>query len=280
MKGTCTRYFLAVLVCIAVFTHGFAGGEKNTTGARSMALGGASLVNADIWAAFNNQAGLMGMQGMQAAVFYQSMFFVDGLGDQGFAFSSELGKGRVALDLSSFGVSAFKDTRLGLAYAMRLSERFDMGVQLNYHSTRIQGDRYGKRSSLTAELGLITHFGEDFDLGVHLYNPSQTQLSEYQDERIPTILGLGGAYRFSKKLSLLADFSKDVDRPMQVGSGIEYQVVEGVWLRGGVSTAPTFSSFGAGFKVAGVNVDIAAAYHNTLGYSTQISLFYQFNAQD
>lgn len=257
-----------------------AGGEKSSIGPRSMALGGTYLVNQDIWAAFNNQAGLLGLQGTQAGVYYHSLFFVDGLGEQGLVLSSELGNGRVAINLNSFGLSTFKDERYGLAYAMRLSDVLDMGIQLNYHSTRVQGGRYGNRSSLTTEIGLIAHLSDDVDLGVHLFNPSQTLLSEYEDERIPTVLGLGGAYDFSDKLKVLMDFNKDIDRPMQVGSGIEYQVSEGIYLRGGVSTAPTFSSFGAGFNIAGVDIDIAAAYHNTLGYSSQISLSYNFNAQN
>jgi hypothetical protein len=271
---------LSIFMCILLSTAAFSGGEKSAIGARSMALGGTSLVNGDIWAAFNNQAGMMGMTGMQAGIYYQSLFYVDGLGEQGFVFSSDLGKGRIGVDVSSFGMSAYKDNRIGLAYAMRLGERFDMGVQLNYNTTRIQGDRYGKRSSLTAELGVITHITDNFDLGVHLYNPSQALLSEYEDERIPTVLGIGGAYSFSDKVKLLADVAKDIDRKAQIGSGLEYHIAEAVWLRAGVSTAPTYSSFGAGFKVAGVNIDIAAAYHNTLGYSTQLSLFYQFNARN
>lgn len=274
------RSTISLVLCLLLLNSLIAGGEKGNSGARSMALGGTSLVNGDIWAGFNNQAGLMAVNGMQAGVYYQSLFYVDGLGDQGLVLATDLGKGKVALDISSFGLGAFKDNRLGLAYAMKLSEKFDMGVQLNYHTTRIQGDRYGKRSSLTAELGIITHITDDLDLGVHLYNPSQTQLSEFEDERIPTVLGLGAAYDFSDKVKLLTDVSKDMDRPAQVGAGLEYHIVESVWLRGGVSTAPTFSSFGAGFKVYGVNIDLAAAYHNTLGYSTQISLSYQFNAQN
>ncbi|NNK80452.1 MAG: hypothetical protein HKO93_03055 [Flavobacteriales bacterium] len=160
---------------------------------------------------------------------------------------------------------------------MKLGEKLDLGVQLNYHSTRILRNEYGSRSSLTAELGLMSHLTDEFTLAFHLFNPSQTQLSAFEDEKIPTIMALGGSYDFSDKVTLVSEAMKDIDTQTIIRVGVEYKVVSTVYVRGGVSTEPTLSSFGAGVDLGDLDIDIAASYHNTLGYSSQISISYRFS---
>jgi len=251
-----------------------AGGEDGPVGARSMALGRCMISSADIWSAYNNQAGLLGTQGLSAGVYYENLFFVDGLGQQGIVLAQRLDNKAIAVNMSSFGLSGYRDDRYGIAYAMQLGEKLDMGVQLNYHQTRIAFQEYGNTSSVTAEIGLISHITEDFDLGFHLFNPWQAQLNEFEDERIPTVMGLGGSYTISDRLTLMSEVAKDIERPAVVRGGIEYNVMDKVSLRAGLSSEPILSSFGAGMEFGALTVDLAASYHRTLGYSTQIALSY------
>ena len=54
--------------------------------------------------------------------------------------------------------------------------------------------------------------------------------------------------------------------------GMEYHVIEQLYLRGGISTAPTLASFGFGLKLKKFFIDVASSYHSTLGFSPQVSL--------
>lgn len=272
---------IAILMLLLSTSLLKAGGEITPRGARSAGLGNSSVMLQGIWAAYNNQAGLVGIEGIEAGVYFHNLFGVGSLNDQGIAVAYGDENRAFAVNMSSFGVDVFKEDRYGLAYGMRLGEKMDIGVQLNYHSTRILSSEYGSRSSLTAEIGLMSHLTEEFTLAFRLFNPSQTQLSEYEDERIPTVMSIGGSYDFNEKVSLVSEVTKDIDTQAIVRAGIEYRVVPTVYLRGGVSTEPTLSSFGAGVELGQLDIDLAASYHNTLGYSTQISLCYSFsdNAQ-
>ncbi|NNC82435.1 MAG: hypothetical protein HKN79_02580 [Flavobacteriales bacterium] len=272
------RHISSLLLCMLGLLS-FAGGEIQPRGAQSMAMGNNSVMLTGLWSGFNNQAGLVGLTDLHAGVYYHNLFSVGGLADQGFIVAYGDGQRSVAINVSTFGQEVFSDDRFGLAYGMKLGEKLDMGIQLNYHSKRIQFDEYGSHSTLTAEIGLISHLTDDFDLAFHLFNPWQSTLlkNELVDERIPTVMSIGGAYRFSDKVQLVSEVTKDLDMPTVLRAGIEYRVVEVVYLRGGISTEPTLSSFGAGVDWNALRFDVAASYHHVLGYSTQLSLSYRFN---
>ncbi len=271
-----SAYILALTMVLSSFSA-HAGGEVQPRGARSAGIGNSSVMLEGIWGGFNNQAGLLAVNGLNSGVYYHNMFFVDGLGNQGLTVAYGMESQAFAISYSSFGIDAFSEDKVGLAYAMDLGDKLDFGVQLNYHSTRIQFDEYGNRSSLTAEISFLSHLSDELTIGFRLFNPSQTQLNEFEDERIPTVLSLGGGYEFNDKVSLVSEVVKDIDKEPIVRAGIEYRVVPTVFLRGGVSTEPTMSSFGAGIDLGALDVDLAASYHHTLGYSTQISLSYSFS---
>ena len=272
-------YLLQVLMILAAHQVQ-AGGEIQPRGARSVGLGNSSIVLQDIWSAFNNQAGLVKIEGLAAGGYYRNIFFVEGLSDQGLVVAYGRGKSAFALDVSNFGIGKFSENKVGLAYAMDLGEKLDMGAQLNYHSTRINSDQTQKRSSLTAELSLLAQLNKELQLGFKIFNPTQTALSEDEDERIPTVMTIGGGYAFNEKVTLVSEVVKDIDLPTIVRAGVEYKVVPTLYLRGGVSTEPTLGSFGAGLILGQLDLDFAASYHNTLGYSTQISLSYRFSGDE
>ena len=47
------------------------------------------------------------------------------------------------------------------------------------------------------------------------------------------------------------------------------------YLRGGISTNPTLSSFGFGLQMKNFKMDISSSFHQTLGITPGISLIYQ-----
>ncbi len=247
------------MLLIAMSQQAIAGGEIQPRGARSVGLGNSSIVLQDIWSAFNNQAGLVQIDGLAAGGYYRNLFFVEGLSDQGLVVAYGTGKNAFALDVSNFGIDQFSESKIGLAYAMDLGEKLDMGVQLNYHSTRIGREEEFKRNALTAEVSLLAQLTKGLQLGFKVFNPSQTKLSEDDDERIPTVMTIGGGYTFNDKVSLVSEVVKDIDLPAIVRAGIEYKVVPTFCLRGGVSTEPTLSSFGAGF-ILGQETNLISFY--------------------
>jgi hypothetical protein len=230
-----------------------------------------ALTFTDIWSSFHNQAGLGYVESFTAGAFYESRFLVDGMAFAGFAAATPLGKGAIGLNYSNFGYGVYNEGKLGLAYGMKLAERFSIGVQLNYHTTRIAADDYGNAGALTAEVGV--------PIAAHLFNPTRTTLidngeSAIPDEKIPTLIRLGVGYQISDEVLLAGEVEKDIDQNALFRGGIEYQPVDILYLRLGASSEPSLFSFGLGLRFESFQFDLASSYSSVLGYSPQVSLTY------
>ena len=255
-------------------------GKANATdfnsplGARSSALGGASLGLADVWSTANNQAALGFVESLSAGIYYENRFLLKETSLKGGAFVLPVKAGAFGLNVSSFGYSLYNENQIGLSYGQRLGEKIGVGVQLNYLSTRLGGE-YGQRNAIAGAVGVLAKVNKELSIGAHVFNPTKTKLASYNDERIPTIMKLGLNYTFSEKVFLALETEKDMDFSPVVKAGLEYHVVEVLYLRGGISTNPTKSSFGFGLQLSSFKLDVASSFHQTLGLTPHISLIYR-----
>ena len=182
-------------------------------------------------------------------------------------------RGAIGLSVTSFGFELYNETKAGLSYGMRFGDKFSMGVQLNYLNTSLT-QNYGSKTSITGAVGLIAKLSKELSLGVHVYNPTRAKLAEYDNERVPTVMKLGLDYRFSNKVMLAVSTEKDVNFDAVVNAGIEYHIIEMLYLRGGISTNPTQYAFGIGMKFKDFKVDLSSSFHQTLGITPAISIVY------
>jgi len=187
----------------------------------------------------------------------------------------------IGLSMTSFGYSSYNDMKIGLAYGKQFGDKYSVGLQLDYLQTSI-GNDYGSKSSVAVEAGLQAEILEDLRVGVHIFNPTRTRMLEYtiQDkaviERMPTIMRFGINYAFSDKVNVTLETEKDVFFKAIFKGGIEYHPIDLLYLRGGLSSDPVYNSFGFGLDMSGFRLDFAASKHQILGYTTQISLRYNF----
>lgn len=238
-------------------------------------MGNAALGFTDIWSFYHNQAGLAQIEGFTAGAFYENRFLVRGMSFQGFAAANPIGEnGVVSLGYSGFGFSVYKEDNVGAAYALRLARNLTGGVKLNYHSTRIAAENYGRTGNITAELGVQMQVSKNVMVSSHLFNPFRARLNDFNDERLPTALRLGASYRISDEVYAALEVEKDIEQKPTFRGGIEYQPVDILYIRVGTSTEPTMFSFGLGFKFSNFQFDLAGSYHSLLGYTPQVSLTY------
>jgi len=75
---------------------------------------------------------------------------------------------------------------------------------------------------------------------------------------------------------ILAVNPKDIDKKAIFKAGIEYRIIEKIYVRGGITSDPTLYTFGFGINFKKLKIDFASSMHQTLGYSPQISIIYTF----
>jgi hypothetical protein len=275
MKTTSFLFtFLIIFIVAPLFSQN---GHFNIAGARASALGNTGVNFRDIQSVFSNQAGLARLENAAATVFGQQRFLLQELQQVGFGAALPTNSGTIGLNVQYFGNESYNEQKIGLAYGRKLMEKLSIGAQMNVLRTSIP--EYGSLSTFTFELGLQSDINSQISLAAHLFNP--LRLETVEGEILPTVLTLGAAYRPTPLTAVFLELEKDVSRPLMVKSGIEYQIVEALKLRTGIATNPTLFSFGLGLDMKkGPLIDIAASYHQLLGFSPTAGLTYRFSKSE
>lgn len=266
------RQLIAIVFVIAsLHLRAQSSGEPFEGGAQALGMANAAVAMQGTWSLFQNQAGLTTVEGLTAGAFYQSRFAMRELSTTGFGVAHPLGNGVVGLSYLQYGFSAYREQRVGLAYAMRLGEGFDAGIQFDYIGVFLGGG-YGSSSAFTVQGGFRYEASEHVVLAGHVYNPVRAHVSEFNDERLPSVLRLGAQYRFTDRVNLNAEVRKHLEFPVTLAVGCEYEPVEHFFVRAGVAGGPSRYSFGAGYRTGRFQFDLAASHNEFLGFTPQLSL--------
>jgi hypothetical protein len=138
---------------------------------------------------------------------------------------------------------------------------------------------YQNATAITAEVGLFADLSDNFYLGAHVFNPTQSSLSIESKEKLPARYKIGAAYKPAETLLMCADFIYDNINDISFCGGMEYSLLSQLRLRAGVSTNPELFTLGAGYNYKQLSVDVAYSYHNVLGNISSISISYKFKSK-
>jgi hypothetical protein len=257
------------------FKTALASGEWITQGGRSAGIGLSSAAVSDFWSINNNQAGMAFYDKTAAGIYFENRFLIKELGTQTGAFTLKTKYGMLGASVAYSGDANYNTTKAGLAYALKFGNRFSAGIQLDYIGTKL-GEEYGKHVNVTFDAGIMVKITDQLTFGAHTFNPTHAQLSDYNNERIPTTLNAGFGFTFSEKLLLTAEAYKNSDSPMQLRTGAEYKLGNVAFARIGLSTNPALYTFGFGILLKNFTFDISSSVHSQLGYSPQVSMQYSF----
>lgn len=261
-------------ICVLLLTPFLTFGQGwMPTGARSGGVLNSSLTFTDNWAYFNNPGALGHVEQLSASVTYENRFLVTDLQSQAIALAVPTKYGVFSVGGFHYGSSEFRNFRSGLGYAMRLAENFSAGIQINYQGIRLP-EYYGASNTVTGEVGVLVNITDEWDFGASVFNLGRNKLSDFQDDRYNAVLRMGTAFSPSKLIKITAELWKDIDGLVSLRGGAEYEPFKDFSLRVGIGSQPTSFAFGFGYQWKVFRFDLASAYHQTLGFSPQISFTY------
>ncbi|SES92876.1 hypothetical protein [Hymenobacter actinosclerus] len=268
-------------------------------GARSAALGQiGSVLEADGWAGAANAAALGQLNRPTLGVGAENRYLLPSLNTVSLVVAMPLGYrgsqapaaapvagvaaavagagapryGTLGVTAQRFGGALYSEQRLGLGYGYQLGT-VRVGARVEMLQTSIQG--LGSRRAVAASLGgQADIIPRKLTFGATLYNLNQARLAEYQDERVPTVLRAGLAWRPAEKVLLLVETEKDVEQDADFKAGLEYQPLPALALRAGLSTLSSQLTGGLGLRTGAFRIDYAAGWHEALGLSQQLSAAY------
>jgi hypothetical protein len=277
MRKSFRSFVFAALLALLIPLVLRAGGDDTPTGARRTALGGAFTgVKGDLWALWTNPAGIAGMQGPAAGVYFERRYLIPDLnnGAAGFVMPFK-GNHFAGIDFNAYGISQYyNESRVGLTYATDIIERLRFGVKFNYTQTSILN--YGSASSFFIDAGIQADVTKKIIIGARVYNANRARLDKDLGEDIPTLLSMGVAWKPSDKLMLVSDVEKHFDFPITWRGGIEYKFHPHFCARAGMSTQPATVNGGVGLMLEKLQVDITSSWHDQLGFTPGMSLSWKF----
>lgn len=254
----------------------FAAGENFPIGTRPASMANTYVMHADIWSVYHNQAGLGFYPQFSLGFHHENKFIVPEYSLHALALSIPVKPGTLGLSYSYFGYDKYNESKIGLAFGKSFGNKLAAGIQTNIHHVYIAGD-FDNRNALTVEGGIQYRPNEKTALGIHLFNPTRSNISSNKSDTITTTLRAGASYSPFEKLLLGIEIEKHIDKNPVFKAGIEYQLFESLFLRTGISTNPVQNTFGLGYKMRKIFADIAFTHHQILGFTPHFSLQVEFN---
>jgi len=268
---------LLFLFCMILMSYySWASHDNTSIGGASAAMGNASVTFCDFWSVHNNQAGLGFYNKMAAGIYYENRFLTKELSSKSGAFIMPTKSGVFGITMDYFGYQNYNEKKIGLAYGKTFGNKFSAGISLDYLQTHV-GENYGNKNNFTFEAGLIYKMNKNLTLASHVFNPLSTKLTDYNNERIPAIFKFGMSWKFSEKVIAVAEAEKDLHNKTILKAGVEYHIIEQLYLRIGMSTNPIMNTFGFGLEFGQLKFDFSSSLHQTLGYSPQVSIIFNFD---
>ena len=246
---------------------------RPSAGAGEAGMGYVCVMKNGFWSPFHNQALLANNNSFSFGINYENRFGISELGTRSAAVIIPAGKASIGAFYSHFGYTDFKRQMTGLACGIKLSDKISAGVQADYFSERTSGE-YNNNQSVTYEAGLLVTPSDKIRIGVHLFNPVPNSLRK---SYLPSTLILGAGAELNKSLFAGVEAEMSSGSKMIIRTGFEYEAAKKLWLRSGFSTNNNSFSFGLGYLVKIVQIDLGFATHDKLGVTSSVSLIFKIH---
>ncbi|MBN2349231.1 MAG: hypothetical protein JXJ22_10355 [Bacteroidales bacterium] len=268
--------FLLLILFLCLVPKLFAVSDNYPSGARESGMANVGVMVFDVWSNYHNQAGLARLNALTLGFHYENRYAVEEYGLQSFAIAIPSFGGTIGFNYSFFGYSGYNENKIGLAFGKSFGKRFAGGIQIDGFYVHV-GDSYRNSWAIAAEAGILAEPVDNLFIGAHIYNPTGSGFAQYEDVKIPVILQVGMGYQFSENLFLGVETEKKMDTQIVFKTAAEYQIVNSIFLRAGVTSFKISSySFGVGAVYKRLKADIAFSQHNIMGFTPHMSMIYEF----
>lgn len=269
------KQFISILFFILLINRCLGFDFNRIAGGRAAAMGGTSTCERSIWSLQNNPAGLAYLEGWNFGVYYENLWLLKETAFKSAGVAWAVPRvGCLGLSVNQFGGSLYSENKFGIAYARDFGPYLQMGLQLDWLLLHWSND-YPNRNSLCYELGIQSQVTEKLRLGAVLFNPLGPKLGTLHEDRIPIVMRFGLAYQFNDNFVGQCELERNTGRSgFHLQGGIEYFIFKQFCVRAGAQHNPNLLSFGAGYAIGKLHLDVAAQMHQVTGAAVQIGIYW------
>jgi hypothetical protein len=243
---------------------------RRPVSASYIGLGAYSVHHLDVFSISSNQAALAQIKNPSAGFYGEKRFLLAETNLYSAIIAVPTKQGNFAFQADYFGYKNYNESQLGVAYARSVGKKLDLGIKFNYYSFRIPG--FESPSTVNFEIGVICHFTERLNAGIHFYNPVGGRLSKTENDKLSSIYSFGMGYEASDNFLISAEIVKQEGLPVNVNAGVQYNFAKQFFARFGIASQNGSPYGGAGVSLKNFRLDVSASYHPQLGLSPGLML--------
>lgn len=245
-------------------------------GARAAAMGGTAASARDLWTFQNNPSGTAYLQGWHCGLYYENRWLLrETAYKSAVLLRSFENVGCLGLSVDQFGGSQYSENKLGLGYARDFGPYLQMGLRVDGIWLH-WGEGYPDRWGVGFALGMQSQLTDRLRIGACVVNPFQFGMNTLVGDKMPVVMRLGMTLAFTDDFVGQCELEYDHSRRgIRVGTGFEYVVADRFLLRAGAQHHPNLLSFGAGYRIGDIHVEVSGQLHQELGASVQVGISYQ-----
>lgn len=252
-------------------------GLETASGARATAMGGAAVTNQDEYAWGNNPAGAATVLLPTVSTSFKNRFSIKSMNSIMLQAAVPIRRIVAGISLQKYGDQYYSEQKAGLGMASKIAN-VSLGTQV--HILQIRMDELPTQWAWIGEFGGIAQLGKRVTWGAHIWNFNLATINTRQKIELPVVLRTGISYKPIAKVMANIQLAKNINHKPSIAAGVEYQMVEWLALRTGISTQPFSANFGTGVKHRKLKIDYALSAHEWLGLSHQFSLAIVFSKKE
>lgn len=232
----------------------------------------------DILSAAANEASVAEIKTGGFAVYGERRFMMEELNNYAAVVALPTTSGVFGCESDYFGSHSLHESSLGLLYARKVTNHFNVGVKFNYYTVTVAG--YGSGSSINLDAGAVLQLTDNLFAGAHAYNPGGSKLGKSGQEKLASRYTAGLGYEVSEQFFISTEIVKQENEAIDINAGFQYNLQKNVFIRTGISTLNDNSYAAVGLQLSFVRIDLNAAYHPQLGFTPGLLLLFNLKKQE
>lgn len=264
-----------IIIFFTLIFFASSGFTQNLTGARLVSMGNNHAAINDTWNFTGNFKKYTQSKKPILAIGYSKYFYQNELGTQSIKLVLPFKQHEIGVSFQRYGITEYNEITAGASIARNFGDQFSIGLRFNYHQLKIQN--YGSAIGFSIDAGIMYHLNDQLSIGLNINNPSkQTYNNSNTSIYLPSVINIGAAYQAANKVLIATTLSKNFNETYNIGLGLDYQLLEILSLRGGITLKPFKQYGGVGIDYKKFKLDLAVESDPYLGYSSQIGFAYAF----
>ncbi len=243
-------------------------------GAEAWGMGGANVASTNSFAVQNNVGAMAWIKNPEVSIYNEAKYSLSNLVLSNINIVLPFKRFHLGAGVNYFGYSLYNQQKINVAIAKQLNKQFSVGISMAILVINIAEN--SQAYTYFGDIGVLYKPTKKLNIGVGIYNPSQSKISNNNNYKIPTSGRLGVAFEATDKLLLMAEFEKTFLQTEIYMAGLAYKLHKQFTLRTGYASNPFLLTFGAGYTYNKLKIDMAVSYHQVLGTTPRASISYLF----